>query len=85
MYHLSFVRSGAELKDIKQKKLKKILQRLAELGTNFTQNLLKDERDWFMSITDEDLIGCPQFLKDAAREAAKERSINGYILTLSRS
>ncbi|MDB9763318.1 M3 family metallopeptidase [Amylibacter sp.] len=85
LYHLSFVRSGAELKDIKQKKLKKILQRLAELGTNFTQNLLKDERDWFMSITDEDLIGCPQFLKDAAREAAQERSINGYIITLSRS
>ncbi|MDA9780008.1 M3 family metallopeptidase [Amylibacter sp.] len=85
LYHLSFVRSGAELKGSEQQKLKKILQRLAELGTLFTQNLLKDEREWSMNVTKKDLLGCPQFIKDAASEAAKERGIDGYIITLSRS
>ena len=85
LYHLSFVRSGAELKGSEQQKLKKILQRLAELGTLFTQNLLKDEREWSMNVTEKDLLGCPQFIKDAASEAAKERGIDGYIITLSRS
>lgn len=85
LYHLSFVRSGAELKVSEQQKLKKILQRLAELGTLFTQNLLKDEREWSMNVTEKDLLGCPQFIKDAASEAAKERGIDGYIITLSRS
>ena len=85
LYHLSFVRSGAELKGSEQQKLKKVLQRLAELGTLFTQNLLKDEREWSMNVTEKDLLGCPQFIKDAASEAAKERGIDGYIITLSRS
>tara|TARA_B110000003_G_scaffold18_1_gene24 strand:- start:2497 stop:4527 length:2031 start_codon:yes stop_codon:yes gene_type:complete len=85
LYHLSFVRSGAELKGSEQQKLKKILQRLAELGTLFTQNLLKDEREWSMNVTEKDLLGCPQFIKDAASEAAKERGKDGYIITLSRS
>ncbi|MDA7846366.1 M3 family metallopeptidase [Amylibacter sp.] len=85
LYHLSFVRSGAELKGSEQQKLKKILQRLAELGTLFTQNLLKDEREWSMNVTEKDLLGCPQFIKDTASEAAKERGIDGYIITLSRS
>ncbi|MDA9788118.1 M3 family metallopeptidase [Amylibacter sp.] len=85
LYHLSFVRSGAELKGSEQQKLKKIFQRLAELGTLFTQNLLKDEREWSMNVTEKDLLGCPQFIQDAASEAAKERGIDGYIITLSRS
>ena len=85
LYHLSFVRSGAELKVSEQQKLKKILQRLAELGTLFTQNLLKDEREWSMNVTEKDLLGCPKFIKDAASEAAKDRGIDGYIITLSRS
>ena len=38
-----------------------------------------------MNVTEKDLIGCPQFIKDAASEAAKERGIDGYIITLSRS
>ena len=85
LYHLSFVRSGAKLKVSEQQKLKKILQRLAELGTLFTQNLLKDEREWSMNVTEKDLLGCPKFIKDAASEAAKDRGIDGYIITLSRS
>jgi peptidyl-dipeptidase Dcp len=85
LYHLSFVRSGANLRGNQRDRLKKILSRLAQLSTQFTQNLLQDERDWVMELSESDLSGCPQFLKDAASEAAKEHNLNGYIITLSRS
>lgn len=85
LYHRRFVRSGANLRGVKRDRLKEILQTLAKLGTQFTQNLLADERSWFMELSHFDLDGCPDFLKDAASEAAKEREIDGYVITLSRS
>jgi peptidyl-dipeptidase Dcp len=85
LYHRMFVRSGAELKGADRDRLKAILSKLAELGTQFTQNILADERNWFMELSRDDLDGCPQFLIDAASEAAKERDVDGYVITLSRS
>jgi peptidyl-dipeptidase Dcp len=85
LYHRRFVRSGANLRGVERDRLKEILQTLAKLGTQFTQNLLADERSWFMELSHVDLDGCPDFLKDAASEAAKEREIDGYVITLSRS
>jgi len=85
LYHRMFVRSGANLRGGDRERLKEILQRLAQLGTQFTQNLLADERSWFMELSKSDLDGCPNFLKDAASEAAKERNVDGYVITLSRS
>jgi len=85
LYHQMFIRSGANLRGAQRDRLKEILQRLAQLGTQFTQNLLADERSWFMQLSKSDLDGCPEFLKDAASEAAKERDVDGYVITLSRS
>jgi peptidyl-dipeptidase Dcp len=85
LYFKRFVRSGANLRGADRDRLKEILQRLAQLGTQFTQNLLADERSWFMELSRDDLDGCPQFLIDAASEAAKERDVDGYAITLSRS
>ena len=85
LYFKRFVRSGANLRGADRDRLKEILQRLAQLGTQFTQNLLADERSWFMELSRDDLDGCPQFLIDAASEAAKERDVGGYVITLSRS
>ncbi|GLQ34991.1 peptidyl-dipeptidase Dcp [Amylibacter marinus] len=85
LYYQDFVRAGAKLRGADRARLKAIMQRLAELGTAFTQNLLADERDWFMQLAKSDLDGCPDFLCDAAAEAAKERQIEGYVITLSRS
>lgn len=85
LYHEMFVRSGAELVGGARDRLAAISQRLAELGTAFTQNLLSDERTWFMELSQDDLDGCPDFLIASAKEAALERDLSGYIITLSRS
>jgi peptidyl-dipeptidase Dcp len=62
-----------------------IKSRLATLGTNFTQNLLADERDWFLNLTDADLLGLPDFVVASARAAGQEKGANGPVVTLSRS
>ncbi|MEL6885954.1 MAG: M3 family metallopeptidase [Pseudomonadota bacterium] len=83
--HRAYVRAGAALEGEQETRMKAIKGRLAELGTAFTQNLLADERDWFMELTDDDLEGLPQFVVDAARAAGKEKGSGGPVVTLSRS
>ncbi|QPM88880.1 M3 family metallopeptidase [Pseudooceanicola algae] len=84
LIHRGFVRAGAALDGEEAARMKAIMGRLAQLGTQFTQNLLADERDWFMDLGDEDLTGLPGFVVNAARAAGAERD-TGPIVTLSRS
>ncbi|UYV36161.1 M3 family metallopeptidase [Rhodobacteraceae bacterium D3-12] len=81
----SFVRSGAALDGAADARMKEIKARLAELGTAFTQNLLADERAWFMELGEGDLEGLPEFVIEAAREAGREKGAAGPVVTLSRS
>ncbi|MEO0401794.1 MAG: M3 family metallopeptidase [Pseudomonadota bacterium] len=81
--HRGFVRSGAALTGDDEARMKVIKGRLAELGTAFTQNLLADERDWFMEL--DDLAGLPQFVVDTAMAAGAEKGVDGPVVTLSRS
>lgn len=81
----SFVRAGAALDGAEAERLKAVKERLAVLGTEFTQNLLADERDWSMPLTEAALEGLPGFLIDAARSAGEERGADGPVITLSRS
>ena len=80
-----FVRSGAALSGAEEERMKEVKARLAELGTAFTQNLLADEREWFMELGEDDLEGLPGFVVDAAREAGREKGAEGPVVTLSRS
>ncbi|MEM6340859.1 MAG: peptidase M3, partial [Pseudomonadota bacterium] len=57
--HRGFVRAGAALEGADETRMKEIKNRLAVLGTEFTQNLLADERDWFMDLGEGDLAGLP--------------------------
>jgi len=84
--HLAFVRSGARLGPEEKKRLGEIMERLAALGTQFSQNVLADEKSYELPLTEEDLAGLPDFLIDAARRAAEERgSAAKFVITLSRS
>ncbi|WP_227271089.1 M3 family metallopeptidase [Roseobacter weihaiensis] len=83
--HRGFVRAGAALEGAAEVRMKEIKARLAVLGTEFTQNLLADERDWFMPLTEEDLKGLPEFVVDTARAAGEEKQAKGPVVTLSRS
>ena len=80
-----FVRAGAALEGVAADRLTEIKSRLATLGTTFSQNLLADERDWFMDLAEDDLSGLPSFVKDAARAAGAERDRPGPVITLNRS
>jgi len=72
--HRGFVRGGAALEGADDTRMQEIKSRLATLGTEFTQNLLADERSWYMELSEEDLSGLPQFVVDAARAAGKGRA-----------
>jgi peptidyl-dipeptidase Dcp len=80
-----FVRAGAELEGEARDRLAAVKERLAVLGTQFTQNLLADEREWFMPLSEADLDGLPDFVVSAARAAGEEKGADGPIVTLSRS
>jgi peptidyl-dipeptidase Dcp len=80
-----FVRAGAQLQGEDRDRLKAVKERLATLGTAFTQNLLKDEADWSMPLSDAALADLPDFVADAARAAGEERGEGGAVVTLSRS
>ncbi|CAN7648263.1 M3 family metallopeptidase [Rhizobium sp. LjRoot254] len=82
-----FVKSGAKLPKERQKRLAEINEKLSSLGTNFGQNVLADEKNWFLLLSDEDeLSGLPDFVRDAMAAAAEARGEKGkYAVTLSRS
>jgi peptidyl-dipeptidase Dcp len=83
--HRNFIRAGAGLTGAAEVRMKEIKERLAVLGTEFSQNLLADERDWHMELSDSDMEGLPEFLQAAAKSAAAEKGVEGSIITLSRS
>ena len=83
--HRNFIRAGAGLTGAAEARMKEIKERLAVLGTEFSQNLLADERDWHMELSDSDMEGLPEFLQAAAKSAAAEKGVEGSIITLSRS
>ena len=85
LYHKGFVRAGARLEPDGKTRLAEIMQRLATLGTQFTQNVLADEREWFMALGADDLAGLPEDVIAAAKSAAEGRQVDEYAITLNRS
>ncbi|NKB49037.1 MAG: peptidase M3 [Alphaproteobacteria bacterium] len=83
----SFVRSGAQLNQTDQTRLAEINERLASLGTAFSQNVLADESEYALVLeTSEDLAGLPDFVIAGMAAAADERGHQGkHAVTLSRS
>jgi peptidyl-dipeptidase Dcp len=86
-YHKTFVRQGAALPEPDKKRLAEISERLAALGTQFGQNLLADEKAFTLVLDSHtDLDGLPDFLVEAAAQAAAERGMPGkHVITLARS
>ncbi len=83
--HLNAIRSGAALAPPAQARMTEISERLAVLHTQFGQNVLHDEKAWHLALTEADLDGLPEFVRAGARQAAAERGMPGYAVTLSRS
>ena len=65
--HLDFVRAGARLATDAQARYGKIMEKLAELTTQFSQNVLADEAAYRLILRDDkdnkDLAGLPEFVR----------------------
>ncbi len=85
LYRRMFVRAGAALTGAEAARLTAVKSRLATLGTQFSQNVLADERGWFMDLSEEDLEGLPDFVVAASRAAGVEKGAAGPVVTLNRS
>ncbi|MBB5193368.1 peptidyl-dipeptidase Dcp [Silvimonas terrae] len=84
--YTDFVRTGAKLAGADRTRFAWIASRIAELSAQFSQNVLADEAEYKLVLnTEEELAGLPAFLRDAAQSAARERHVDGYVITLSRS
>lgn len=78
-----FVRSGALLNAEDKEKLQKINMDLSLKSLQFGQNVLASTNAYFKHITDkQDLAGIPEAVIDQYAEEAKERGLEGWVVTL---
>ncbi len=78
-----FVRSGALLNDADKEKFKNISIELSKKSLQFGQNVLAETNNYFKHITDEkELAGIPEAILEQYREEAKERNLDGFVVTL---
>jgi peptidyl-dipeptidase Dcp len=84
--HTDFIRTGAALEGTARERFAAIAVQLADLQTQFSQNVLADESSYQLPLAGEaELAGLPDFLRAAARGAARERGADGHVITLARS
>lgn len=78
-----FVRNGALLNVEDKKKLEKINMNLSLKSLQFGQNVLASTNQYFKHILDKkDLAGIPDAILAQYAEEAKERNLEGYVITL---
>ena len=81
-----FARKGATLEGEAKERHAEINKRLAELHTNFSNNVLADEEGYVTYITKDQLSGLSESFIEAAAAAAAERDHEGeYAITNTRS
>ena len=81
-----FARNGAALESEAKERYAAIDQRLAELYTGFSNNVLADEEGYVHYLTGEQLSGLPQTFIESAAAAATERGREGeYAIANTRS
>lgn len=81
-----FARNGATLEGEAKKRYADINQRLAELHTQFGNNVLADEESYVLYLTEDKLGGLSESIISAAASAAESRDHKGeYAITNTRS
>ncbi|MGG8495437.1 M3 family metallopeptidase [Tenacibaculum sp. TC6] len=79
----SFARNGANLNETDKAKLRKLDAELAKLSLQFGEHVLAETNAFEMLLTDEnDLAGLPESAKEAAKELAKLKGKDGWMITL---
>ncbi|MBQ8501566.1 MAG: M3 family metallopeptidase [Bacteroides sp.] len=79
-----FVRSGANLSDEKQARLREINKQLSTLGITFGNNVLNENNEFKLYVEkEEDLAGLPEWFKESAATEAKADGQEGkWLFTL---
>lgn len=77
-----FVRSGALLNEEDKKKLEKINMDLSIKSLQFGQNALASTNAYFKHTDKEELKGIPEAILEQYQEDAKEKGLEGYVITL---
>lgn len=78
-----FVRSGANLSEADKEQYRKLSKELSILELEFDENNLKEINDYQLVLTDkQQLKGLPASIAEAAAETAKEKGVEGWVITL---
>lgn len=80
---LDFEQSGVSLPPEEKKTFAGLQSRLSSLSSDFGNNVLDATRAWTEQVSDRDaLAGLPELNIQAAAEAAADKGLDGYLLTL---
>jgi oligopeptidase A len=80
---LHFKLAGVDLSGPDQDRFQEIQQRLSELQSKFENNLLDSTQSWQLHLVDDSrLKGLPHYALDMIEQYAKQKSLDGYRLTL---
>ena len=75
--------SGIALPPAQRDRYKAIMQELAQLSAKFSENVLDATQGWTQHLSDEaQLAGLPESAKALARQTARQRGLDGWLLTL---
>jgi peptidyl-dipeptidase Dcp len=78
-----FSRNGANLSEDKKQKLRAIDKELSQLKLKFGEHILAETNKFEMLLTDEsDLAGLPEGAKEAAKQMAESKNLDGWLITL---
>ena len=82
-YYTDFVREGAKLTPDQKAAVARVNQKLADLYTRFSNNLLHDEESYALFLTKDQLGGLPDSQVKAMAEAAAQRGQPGKYAVLN--
>jgi len=75
--------AGVDLPEDKKNRYRKLKQRLSELSTEFSNNVLDATQGWFKQLDKVDALqGLPESAVALARQAAEQKQLSGYVITL---
>ncbi|MBT3751260.1 MAG: M3 family metallopeptidase [Bacteroidetes bacterium] len=82
-FYDNFIRNGAELEGEERKRFAEIKSELSTLTLTFGEHVLAETNAFFLHLSDEkDLIGLPDFVREAAQIEAGGRELEGWVFTL---
>jgi len=75
--------SGIELDQQARNRYKEILQKLSQLSSQYSDNVLDATSAWHKQISDETLLaGLPESARSLAQQTAAQRGLEGWVFTL---